>query len=157
LQDWIAKRIRARKAMLLLDTCESGALVAGHNAVAASTSWPQRPPSAACTRPPAVLCSPAAASGKAAWEGYKGHGVFTWALLDALRNGDTNANGTIELSELVAHVQNLVPELGSLARGWAVVGPATAPPSPPTASRPTAQAARFGSRGEDCRISRRLQ
>ena len=37
-----------------------------------------------------------AASGKAAFEGYKNHGVFTWALLDALRHGDTNANGTIE-------------------------------------------------------------
>jgi uncharacterized caspase-like protein len=102
----------------------------------------------------------AAASGKAAWEGYKGHGVFTWALLDALRNGDTDANGTIELSELAAHVQNLVPklgaELGSPARGWTVVGPATAPPPPATASPPTAQAARFGSRGEDFTISRRL-
>jgi WD40 repeat protein len=30
LQDWLANRIRARKAIILLDTCESGALVAGH-------------------------------------------------------------------------------------------------------------------------------
>jgi uncharacterized caspase-like protein len=85
------------------------------------------------------------------------HGVFTWALLDALRHGDANGNGTIELSELAAHVQNLVPELGaelgSLARGWAVVGPTTAPPS----TLPTAQTARFGSRGEDFVIAGRLQ
>ena len=30
------------------------------------------------------------------------HGLFTWALLQALRNGDINSNGLIELSELVA-------------------------------------------------------
>ena len=46
----------------------------------------------------------AAAEGKPALEGHEGNGVFTWALLDALKNGDRNGNGTIELSELVAHV-----------------------------------------------------
>ena len=88
LQDWIANRIKARKAMLLLDTCESGALVAGH-----TQSRINQPASEAAigrlheaTGRPVLT---AAASGKAAWEGYKGHGVFTWALLDALRNGDT--------------------------------------------------------------------
>lgn len=35
------------------------------------------------------------------------------ALLDALRDGDTNANGIIELSELVARVQALVPKLAA--------------------------------------------
>jgi hypothetical protein len=30
LQDWLANRIKARKALILLDTCESGALIAGH-------------------------------------------------------------------------------------------------------------------------------
>jgi hypothetical protein len=30
LQDWIADRIKAKKAIILLDTCESGALVGGY-------------------------------------------------------------------------------------------------------------------------------
>ena len=30
IQDWIASRIRAKKALILLDTCESGALVGGY-------------------------------------------------------------------------------------------------------------------------------
>jgi uncharacterized caspase-like protein len=30
LQDWFANRIRAKKVVILLDTCESGALIAGH-------------------------------------------------------------------------------------------------------------------------------
>lgn len=98
----------------------------------------------------------AAATGKAALEGYKGHGVFTWALVDALR--DANNNGTIELSELVAHVQALVPTLsaelhgsgraavalsGSTDAGQGIVG--------------FRQTARFGSRGEDFALVRRLQ
>jgi hypothetical protein len=66
----------------------------------------------------------AAASGKPAYEGYKGHGVFTFALLDGLHRGDSNGNGLIELSELVTHVQNQVPkfsaELGGevFRRSW---------------------------------------
>jgi hypothetical protein len=41
----------------------------------------------------------AAAGGNSAF----GRGVFTWALLDALKNGDRN--GTIELSVPSAHVR----------------------------------------------------
>ena len=128
------KKSKARKAIPLLDTCERGALVAGH-----TQSRINQPASEAAigrlheaTGRPVLT---AAASGKAAFEGYKSQGAFTWALLDASRNGDANANGTIELSELAAHVQNVVPklgaELGSLARGWAVVGTATAGASRP--------------------------
>lgn len=153
LQDWIANRIKARKGMLLLDTCESGAVVAGHT----QSRFNQPASEAVIGRLHEAIGRPvltAAASGKAAFEGYKNHGVFTWALLDALRNGDANGNRTIELSELASHVQNLVPrlgaELGGSARGFALVGPATAEPST------TAQAARFGSRGEDFVVTNRL-
>ena len=48
---------------------------------------------------------------------FRDHGVFTWALLDALKNGDRNGNGTIELSELVAHVQNQVPRIAAKLNG----------------------------------------
>src|SRR5262249_36680579 len=40
-----------------------------------------------------------AAQGNPAFAGYEGHGGFTWALLDALKNGDRNGNGYVELSE----------------------------------------------------------
>jgi Caspase domain len=107
LQDWVANKIKAKKAILLLDTCESGALVGGY-----TRSRTEVPASEAAigrlheaTGRPVLT---AAAEGKPAFEGYKGHGVFTWALLDALKNGDRNGNGYIELSELVAHVQDQV-------------------------------------------------
>ena len=117
LQDWLANRIRAKRAIILLDTCESGALVAGH-----ARSRVGGPASEAAVgrlheatgRP--VLT--AAAVGQFAHEGLiaapgERHGVFTWAVLDALRKGDANGNGLIEFSELVAHVQSVVPKVAA--------------------------------------------
>jgi hypothetical protein len=76
------------------------------------------------------------------------HGIFTWALLDALRKGDTSpANGTIELSELVAHVQSVVPELAAKSGGTA---------RGETAATLGRQTARFGSRGEDFAVASKL-
>ena len=95
----------------------------------------------------------AAALGQSAHEGEIGaagerHGYLTWAVLDALRNGDTNGNGLIELSKLVAHVQTAVPRIAAKGggRGQAVA-------SEPAGER---QSARFGSRGEDFVVARRL-
>ena len=151
LQDWLANRIKARKAIILLDTCESGSLIAGYK-----TSRTDTPASEAAVgrlheatgRP--VLT--AAAAGQQAGEGIiagsrEGHGYFTWAVLDALRYGDTNGNGLIELSELAAHVQSVVPKIAAGIKVRAAgSGPAGAK-----------QAARFGSRGEDFVVARRLQ
>jgi WD40 repeat protein len=142
LQQWIVNRIRAKRAIILLDTCESGALVAGHTVsrlnVASSEAAIGRLHEA--TGRPVLT---AAAAGKVAIEGYVApdgarYGVFTAALIDALRNGDANRNGTIELSELAAHVQTMVPKLSSQFQ-----------------NRET-QKAKLGSRGEDFVVARRL-
>src|SRR5262249_2335391 len=69
--------------------------------------------------------------------------------LDALRNGDTNGNDLIELSELVAHVQGVVPRMAEKMGG---TGRATT--AEPLSDR---QTARFGSRGEDFAVARRPQ
>ncbi len=108
LQDWIANRIKAKKAVILFDTCELGALVGGHTKSRTDTPASE----AAVGRLHEATGRPvltAAATGKPAFEGYKGHGVFTYALLEALHMGDTNNNGKIELTELVAHVEKRVP------------------------------------------------
>jgi hypothetical protein len=46
-----------------------------------------------------------------AYEGHGGHGVFTFALLDALARADLNNNGLVELAELIQHVDGLVPAI----------------------------------------------
>jgi WD40 repeat protein/uncharacterized caspase-like protein len=150
LQDWVANRIKARKAILLLDTCESGALVGGYTRsridVPASEAGIGRLHEA--TGRPVLT---AAAEGKPAFEGYEGHGIFTWALLDALKNGDRNGNGYIELSELVAHVQDQVPKIAAKLNGRGRAAVAA------RGSTDARQSARFGSRGEDFAVVRRLQ
>ena len=111
LQDWIANRIEAKKAIILLDTCESGALFGGHG-----RSRMNLPASEAAigrlheaTGRPVLT---AATEGQGAIETAKpGHGVFTLALLKALHEADANNNGLIEVSELAAYVQDIVPKL----------------------------------------------
>jgi WD40 repeat protein len=153
LQDWLANRIKAKRAVILLDTCESGALIAGHTRsrtdVPASEAAVGRLHEA--TGRPVLT---AAAVGQSAHEGEIGssgqaHGYFTWAMLDALRNGDSNGNGLIELSELVTHVQAVVPRIAAKGgnRGHAVTSEQIG----------EKQASRFGSRGEDFVVVRRLQ
>jgi WD40 repeat protein len=151
LQDWIANRIKAKKALILLDTCESGALTNGyaHSRVDAPASEAGVGRLHEATGRPVLT---AAAAGQFAHEGViartgQRRGIFTWAVLDALKNGDTNGDGYIQLSELVAHVQSVVP---GLAHGLARVV---------TQSEPVfgVQTPRFGSTGEDFAVVRRLQ
>jgi hypothetical protein len=138
----------------VLDTCESGALVAGHTQ--SRTGMPAS--EAAIGRLHEATGRPvltAAATGKPAFEGYKGHGVFTYALMEALHMGDANNNGRIELTELVAHVAKRVPELAADVErhGGAVKGVAV------TATRGASgdkQPAHFGSTGEDFTLVARL-
>src|SRR5262249_21398838 len=95
LQDWIANRIKAKKALILLDTCESGALTSGYRrsrvddpAADASIGRLHE----ATGRP--VLT--AAAQGQEALE-FRGirHGIFTAALIDALHHSQINKDGLI--------------------------------------------------------------
>jgi hypothetical protein len=94
----------------------------------------------------------AAAQGQFAHEGKitstgEYRGIFTWAVLDALRNGDENDDGLIELSELVKYVQKVVP---GIAKGLARAV---------TQSEPVfgVQTPRFGSTGGDFALVNRLQ
>jgi len=153
IQDWVANKLRAKRVLILLDTCESGALIGGHTR--SRTDLPAS--EAAIGRLHEATGRPvltAAATGQFAHEGVltegERHGVFTWSLLDALKNGDANANGAIELSEIVAHVQALVPQLAAQFGGDGRAGVAI--PEPVMGE----QTARFGSRGEDFVIVKKL-
>ena len=117
LQDWIANRIKAQKRLSsCLIPCESGALTDGY--IHSRTDAPAS--DAAVGRLHEATGRPvltAAAAGKLGFEGYEVHGVFTWALIDALRHGDTDGDGLIELPELVAHVQDAVPKISEELNG----------------------------------------
>lgn len=106
--------------LILLDTCESGALTDGYTC--ARIEGPASEVAIghlheAAGRP--VLS--AAAAGQYAREGRVAgsgqfRGIFTWAVLNALKNSDGDQDGSIQISEIVAHVQDVVH---SLAHGLA--------------------------------------
>ncbi|MGO9544231.1 MAG: hypothetical protein ACLPPF_05495 [Rhodomicrobium sp.] len=158
LQDWIANRIKAKKAIILLDTCESGALVNGTPASEAAIGRLHE----ATGRP--VLT--AAAEGESALEGDElGHGVFTAALIEALHKGDSNGNGKIEISELAAYVEDRVPVLAAhiddLATKKGIKRAAKAKGAARAAIamrgfNDEKQSAHFGSTGEDFAVVSRL-
>jgi WD40 repeat protein/uncharacterized caspase-like protein len=104
-QRWFAS-IPARKSVILFDTCDSGTL--------AGDETQQLERGAANDRlAQATGRSILAASGgsQEALEGYHGHGLFTYELLDAINQADGDRSGTVELNELAAYVYAQVSEL----------------------------------------------
>ncbi|WP_147335652.1 caspase family protein [Pseudotabrizicola alkalilacus] len=113
-QEWMA-RIRARKSVMIYDTCESGSATTtrGLEAALSQSAAVER-----LTRATGRTILSASTDDAPALEGYQGHGVLTYALLSALQAGDANGNDTIEVTELAAFIDEKVPELSQTAFGY---------------------------------------
>ncbi|MGE0238555.1 MAG: caspase family protein [Parvibaculaceae bacterium] len=109
-QEWFA-RIAARSSILLYDTCESGS-------VARSASTEKAAAMDRLTQAVGINVIAASDADQPAREGYRGHGLFTWALLDALANGDENKDTFIEIFELANHVGAVVPKISRQEFGF---------------------------------------
>jgi uncharacterized caspase-like protein len=104
-QRWFAS-IPARKSVILFDTCESGTLASDETQQVEKGAANDRLAQATGR---SIL---AASSGsEEALEGYRGHGLFTYEVLDAINQADGDRSGTIELNELAAYVYAQVSEL----------------------------------------------
>ena len=110
LQKWFAK-IPAKKSILIFDTCESGSLTGDQPVTSSSRGFAQLAAVGRLIQATGRTTLTAAMDDQPALEGYRGHGVFTFALLDALARGDRNGNGLVEVTELLEHVDGLVPEI----------------------------------------------
>ncbi len=164
LQAWIAN-IKAKRGLILLDSCESGAAVTGASRNDADAALGK------LHEATGRLVITAANVSQAALEGYHDHGVFTSAILDALVHGDANNNGTIEVSEIADWVQTKVPELSKelrekgsrgIALGYAAQGYAERMAIPAKSDqlapqdKVSAQKPRTGPRGEDFPLVNKL-
>jgi WD40 repeat protein len=105
-QAWFAE-IAARKSLLLYDTCESGSLT---GATRGSDIDERLGALNRMTRATGRTFLTATTDDAPALEGFRGHGVFTYALLDALDHADVNQNGLIEVSELADYIDQKVPD-----------------------------------------------
>lgn len=106
-QQWLA-RIKARKSLILYDTCESGTLA---DEGFGSRGLEQVAALHRLIRATGRMVMSATTGDAPALEGYQGHGIFTYALLEGLAHADLNQNGLIELTELAGYVDHRVPEI----------------------------------------------
>ena len=104
-QAWF-RRIPALASVLIYDTCEAGQLT---TAMRGSESIRTAIDLLKHATGRSILAATTAED--AAREGFEGHGVFTYALLKALSEGDQNGDGRIEVIELGQYVERSVPQL----------------------------------------------
>jgi uncharacterized caspase-like protein len=110
LQRWLAS-VPARKSILLIDTCESGSF---SQSLAVMRGMIEKTAIDRLSRATGRATIVAATDAQPAMEGYEGHGVFTYAVLQGLRYADTvsgNRDGITGLFELAAYVYARVPEI----------------------------------------------
>ena len=111
LQAWFAK-IPAKKSLLLFDTCESGTL-AGEQVATRGLEYVAS--IERLTRAMGRTILTASTAYAPALEGYQGHGVFTYSLLEGIERANKDANGFIEVAELASYVDAEVPEISQKA------------------------------------------
>lgn len=118
LQDWLS-RIRAQKSVLLFDTCESGSLT-GDGALAARGTE-QLAAIGRLNRAVGRTTLTASTATTPALEGFRGHGIFTYTLLDAIAHADGNADSAVDVTELAGYLDRRLPELSQAAFGFTQV------------------------------------
>src|SRR5262249_28087265 len=114
-QEWLAKIGHVQKTLLILDTCESGAaggLIRGASS-ARLTALDQ------LQHATGQNLIAAAGSSQSAIEGYKGHGVLTYAVLEALtrKNNDVGQE-QVKVGMLADYIDEQVPSITQ--RVWGV-------------------------------------
>jgi WD40 repeat protein/uncharacterized caspase-like protein len=106
-QSWFA-RIPARRSVILFDTCESGTLAEDK---AELKTLERAAATDRLARSTGRSIITATSNKMVAFEGYRGHGLFTYVVLDAIERGDGDGNGLIEVVELAAFVYAQVTSL----------------------------------------------
>ena len=99
--------IKADKTLILLDTCNSGAFLSDTN----KRGLTEKTAVDRLTRATGHATIAASSDTQSAMEGYNGHGIFTYILVEGLYGkADSNKDGYITLQELSAYLEYEVPE-----------------------------------------------
>ncbi len=101
-------KIQSKKTVLLFDTCNSGSFIdkPATRAMAEKTAIDR------LKRAVGRTIIVASSESQVAMEGYEGHGVFTYALLQGLDGAaDPGKKGVITITDLCTYIENAVPEL----------------------------------------------
>jgi hypothetical protein len=110
LQRWLAA-VPARKSIILIDTCESGSF---SQSLAVMRGMVEKTAIDRLSKATGRATIVAATDAQPALEGYEGHGVFTYTVIQALQHADSvsgNRDGITALFELASYVHARVPEI----------------------------------------------
>jgi len=158
LQDWIANRIKAKKAIILLDTCRSGALTQGYSRARVGDNASEAAIGRlheATGRPVLTAAAALQDAQEVTFATGQGYGLFTAALIDALHHARADEHGQIWVSDLAAHVQDLVPKIASGAEVRLAI-PRGRRGSEGESAQFSAQSAHFGTTGSDFALVAKL-
>jgi hypothetical protein len=104
-QENLAK-VRAGKSLVLLDTCNSGSFQA-----VKTRGIEEKTAIARLVKATGRATLMASSNQQADLEGYLGHGVFTWALIEGLKGKAAGADRQITVGGLADYVGDTLPEL----------------------------------------------
>ena len=99
-------KIQAMKSLTILDTCNSGSFAEAM----ASRGILQKTAINKLTRATGRATIVASSKDQVALEGYKGHGVFTYTLIEALRGKGYGTDNKITIKELDAYIEDVLPD-----------------------------------------------
>lgn len=99
-------KIQAMKSLTILDTCNSGSFAEAM----ASRGVLQKTAINKLTRATGRATMVASSKSQVALEGYKGHGVFTYTLMEALNGKAYDKNNKITIKGLAAYVEDVLPD-----------------------------------------------
>jgi len=99
-------KIQAMKSLTILDTCNSGSFAEAM----ASRGVLQKTAINKLTRATGRATIVASSKDQVALEGYKGHGVFTYTLLEALRGKGYGTDNKITIKELALYIEDILPD-----------------------------------------------
>jgi len=99
--------INAMKSLLLLDTCNSGSF----SEALASRNIVEKTAVTRLSRAVGRSTIVASSKDQVALEGYEGHGVFTYTVLQALAGSAADKEGTVTVNSLANYVEETLPKI----------------------------------------------
>jgi WD40 repeat protein len=108
----LISNIPASKKLVVLDTCSAGQLGDAIQVAMLTRGMSDDTAMKVLSRAVGSTVLSAATSVQEALEGYKGHGLFTYVIVEGLKGAaDTDKDGFVKTLELADYVDNQVPEL----------------------------------------------
>lgn len=99
--------IQAMKTLLLIDTCNSGSF----SEAVASRGVTEKTALSKLARTVGRATIAASSKNQVALEGYEGHGVFSYTLLEGMKGKAVNKQGEITINHLATFIEETLPEL----------------------------------------------